>query len=76
VARMVPRGWVRRRPDPSDGRYTLAILTDQGLAKVVEAAPGHVEELRRLVLDPLTKAQTRQLGEISRRILRAIDRND
>jgi DNA-binding MarR family transcriptional regulator len=28
VARLEQRGWVRRTPDPADGRYTLAILTD------------------------------------------------
>lgn len=76
VARMEQRGWVRRTPDPADGRYTLAILTDQGLAKVTEAAPGHVEEVRRLVFDPLTKAQSRQLREIGRRIMRATDTDD
>ena len=73
VARLERGGWVRRTPDPADGRYTLAILTDQGWAKVTEAAPGHVQEVRRLVLDPLTKTQSRQLREISRRILRAVD---
>src|SRR5580693_7004213 len=26
VARMEQHGWVRRTPDPGDGRYTLAIL--------------------------------------------------
>jgi DNA-binding MarR family transcriptional regulator len=76
VARMEQRGWVRRTPDPADGRYTLAILTDHGLAKVTEAAPGHVQEIRRLVLDPLTKTQTRHLREIGRRIMRAIDTDD
>jgi DNA-binding MarR family transcriptional regulator len=73
VARLEQPGWVRRTPDPADGRYTLATLTDQGLAKVTEAAPGHVQEVRRLVFDPLTKPQSRQLREISRRIMRAID---
>jgi DNA-binding MarR family transcriptional regulator len=73
VARMEQRGWMRRTPDPADGRYTLATLTDQGWTKVTEAAPGHVEEVRRLVFDPLTKAQSRQLREIGRRILRAAD---
>ena len=73
IARMQQRGWVRRTPDPADGRYTLAILTGQGEAKVTEAAPGHVDEVRRLVFDPLTKAQSRQLREISRRIMHAID---
>ena len=76
VARMEKRGWMRRTPDPADGRYTLAILTDQGLAKVTAAAPGHVEEVRRLIFDPLTKVQSRQLREIGRRIMRAIDSDD
>ena len=64
---------VRRTPDPVDGRYTLAILTDAGWGKVVATAPGHVEEVRRLVFDPLTKAQQRQLRDIGRRVMRAID---
>jgi DNA-binding MarR family transcriptional regulator len=73
VARLEQRGWVRRTPDPADGRYTLATLTGQGRAKVTEAAPGHVEEVRRLVFDPLTKTQSRQLREIGERITRATD---
>jgi DNA-binding MarR family transcriptional regulator len=76
VARLEQRGWVRRTPDPADGRYTLAILTGQGQVKVAEAAPGHVQEVRRLVLDPLTKVQARQLREIGLRIIRAIDAAD
>jgi DNA-binding MarR family transcriptional regulator len=76
VARLQQRGWVRRTPDPADGRYTLAILTEQGQAKVTQAAPGHVQEVRRLVLDSLIKTQSRQLREIGRRILRAIDPGD
>ena len=67
---------MRRTPDPADGRYTLATLTDQGQAKVTQAAPGHVREVRRLVFDPLTKTQSRQLREIGRRITRAIDPDD
>jgi DNA-binding MarR family transcriptional regulator len=76
VSRLEKRGWVRRTPDPADGRYTLAILTEEGWAKVTESAPGHVEEVRRLVFDPLTKAQSRQLREIGRRIMTAIDPGD
>jgi DNA-binding MarR family transcriptional regulator len=76
VARLEQRGWVRRTPDPADGRYTLAILTGEGWAKVTEAAPGHIEEVRRLVFDPLTKAQSRQLREIGRRIMCTIDPDD
>lgn len=76
VGRLEKRGWVRRTPDPADGRYTLAILTEDGWAKVVQTAPGHVETVRHLVFDPLTQAQTRQLREIGRRIMRAIDPGD
>ncbi|MCK9794152.1 MarR family transcriptional regulator [Isoptericola sp. 4D.3] len=68
ATRLETQGWVRRTPDPADGRYTLALLTDLGRAKVQEATPGHAELVRRLVLDRLTKPQTRQLREISRRI--------
>lgn len=73
IKRMEKRGWVRRELDPADGRYTNAILTDEGWAKLVATAPGHVETVRRLVIDVLTPAQLRQLGDISDRIVRGID---
>lgn len=75
VTRLEKRDWVRRSPDPTDGRYTLASLTEDGWAKVVASAPAHVDEVRRLVFDPLTKAQQRQMGTIAHRILNAIDPN-
>jgi DNA-binding MarR family transcriptional regulator len=76
VGRLEKKGWVRRTPDPADGRYTLASLTDEGWDKVVAAAPGHVEEVRRAVFDPLTKGQVQQLATIGERILRAIVPDD
>lgn len=72
VGRLEKRGWVKRSPDPTDGRYTIATLTDEGWEKVVATAPGHVEHVRTLVFDSLTKAQQRQLGEAARRVLDAI----
>lgn len=76
VTRLEKRGWVRRTPDPTDGRYTLAILTDDGWDKIVATAPGHVETVRSLVFDPLTRAQVGQLSSIGRRIVKAIDPDD
>ncbi|TDV42247.1 MarR family winged helix-turn-helix transcriptional regulator [Actinophytocola oryzae] len=73
VKRLERQGWVERGPDPSDGRYTIATLTHDGYQKVVDAAPGHVAAVRRLVFDPLTKPQTRQLREIGHRVLNAVD---
>jgi len=73
IARLERRDLVRRTPDPDDGRYTLAVLTDAGRDAVTAAAPGHVETVRNLVFDPLTKAKTRQLRDICLRVLRAVD---
>ena len=68
VDRLEKRGWVARRPDPDDGRATLAVLTDAGWDKVVATAPGHAAEVRRVLLDPLTTAQVRQLHDIALRV--------
>lgn len=76
VARLERQDWVGRTPDPADGRYTLATLTDEGYGKVLATAPGHVREVRRLVFDPLTRAQVQQLTAIGQRIVRAIDPQD
>lgn len=76
VGRLERRGLVRRQPDPTDGRYTLATLTAEGADLVAKAAPGHVETVRRLVFDPTTKAQHHRLCDIARRIVRAIDPAD
>ena len=73
ATRLEKRGWLTRSPDPDNGRYTLATLTDAGMATVVAAAPGHVREVRRIAFAPLTATQQRQLLEICRRILGAID---
>jgi DNA-binding MarR family transcriptional regulator len=76
VGRLEKRGWVRRAPDATDGRYTLATLTGEGWEKIVGTAPGHVETVRDLVFDALTKAQVGQLTSIGHRIMRAIDPDD
>ena len=70
VKRLEQRGWVVREPDPTDGRYTLARLTDEGYAVVEAAAPGHVAAVRRYVIDPLTASQQRVLTEVADRLQR------
>lgn len=72
AARLERTELVRRRPDPTDGRYTLAVLTEIGMSTMEAATPGHVRTVHALVLDRLTAAQKRQLKEISRRIVRAV----
>ncbi|MBA8793519.1 DNA-binding MarR family transcriptional regulator [Friedmanniella endophytica] len=63
VKRLEQRGWVRRSPDPDDGRATVASLTPEGRRRVEEAAPGHVAEVRRLLIDVLNPEQLRAVGE-------------
>lgn len=72
VTRLEHRGLVRRSTDPTDGRYTLAVLTDAGWDAVVGAAPGHVRAVRRYVLDPLTPEQTCALLDAASPIARRI----
>jgi len=68
VKRFEQRGWVERSPDPEDGRYTLAALTDAGYDVVVAAAPTHVRSVRELVLDPLTDDDQRALARIAEKL--------
>ncbi|MET7293170.1 MarR family transcriptional regulator [Streptomyces griseoloalbus] len=68
VKRFEQRGWVERFPDPEDGRFTIAALTDAGYEVVVAAAPIHVRAVRQLVLDPLTAADQRALARIAAKL--------
>jgi DNA-binding MarR family transcriptional regulator len=72
VTKLEARGWVARFKDPHNARSTLARLTDSGWKVLVRTAPGHVEAVRRLVFDPLTPAQVRQMRTLHRRIKAAI----
>ena len=73
ITRLEKAGWVRRIPDPANGRYTLAQLTEDGTAKVADAAPGHVEAVRRYVFDQLSPEQIDALGETAASIVAAVD---
>jgi DNA-binding MarR family transcriptional regulator len=68
VNRLSDQGWIERRPDPADGRTTLATLTEAGWEKVVATAPGHVERVRELIFDRLTRAEVKQLGVIASKL--------
>jgi hypothetical protein len=55
---------VGRATDPTNGRYTNAVLTDAGWECVVHAAPGHVNAVRQFIFDPLSAEQVEALGVI------------
>lgn len=62
VARMERAGVVRREPVPGDARGVACVLTDHGWRVLVAAAPGHVESVRRHLVDVLDDAQLAALG--------------
>ncbi|MEU0878253.1 MarR family transcriptional regulator [Lentzea sp. NPDC005914] len=73
VKRLEARGLLRREPDPDDGRASRAVLTDEGMAAVEQAAPGHLATVRELVVDALDPAQLGQLHNAHERILGRLD---
>jgi DNA-binding MarR family transcriptional regulator len=73
VARLEERGWIRRTDCPTDRRGQIAQLTDEGFAALEAAAPGHVEQVRRSLIDQLTPEQIEQLRQISAAIVAGAD---
>src|SRR5580700_10512046 len=73
VARLEERGWIRRTDCPTDRRGQVAQLTDEGFAALAAAAPGHVEQVRRALIDVITPEQLGQLRVISAAIIAAAD---
>jgi DNA-binding MarR family transcriptional regulator len=73
VGQLEQAGLVRRRACESDPRAVYAGLTDEGMALLERAAPGHVALVRELLIDVLTPDQLSALadglGEANRRML-------
>ncbi|OBC15376.1 MarR family transcriptional regulator [Mycobacterium sp. 852013-50091_SCH5140682] len=53
LRRMEERGLTERRTGATDGRTTNVVLTANGRRAIDDAAPGHVDLVRRLFFDPL-----------------------
>ncbi|MGZ3103343.1 MarR family winged helix-turn-helix transcriptional regulator [Streptomyces sp. H72] len=68
VKRCEQRGWIVRAPDPEDGRYTLAELTEAGFDIVHRAAPTHLRAVRRAVLDELDATDQKALARIASKL--------
>jgi len=73
ATRLEGAGWICRERCQDDGRATNAILTDDGFAKVVATAPGHVGAVRALVIDAVAPEQLGQLRDIGAAVLARVD---
>lgn len=69
VTRMAKRGLVAREECPDDGRGAFIVATPAGYEAIEEAAPMHVEHVRRLFVDALTPNQLNTLGRLSQCVL-------
>ncbi|MEV4021080.1 MarR family winged helix-turn-helix transcriptional regulator [Nonomuraea angiospora] len=69
LSRMAKRGLVAREECADDKRRTYIIVTPAGRAAIEAAAPRHVEDVRRLFLDPLTLGQITLLAEITQQVI-------
>ncbi|MER7365775.1 MarR family winged helix-turn-helix transcriptional regulator [Nonomuraea wenchangensis] len=68
ATRMEARGLLRREPDPDDGRGCYLVLTEHGLETLEDAAPAHLESVRRHVIDRLSPADLSALEDIARKL--------
>lgn len=73
ATRLENAGYLERRRCNGRGRSTNAVLTRAGHDAVVEAAPGHVAEVRERFIDALSPDQLTTLIEIAARVRQRLD---
>lgn len=69
VGRMAKRGLVAKEECPDDGRGAFIVATPAGHEAIEDAAPVHVDHVRRLFIDALTQEDLATLARISNRVL-------
>jgi DNA-binding MarR family transcriptional regulator len=72
IRRMEADGMVIRSSCPDDGRGVLATVTDEGLRRLADAAPTHVDDVRNNLIDLLSKSQVKALAQIFARVDEAL----
>ncbi|MGH3684240.1 MAG: MarR family winged helix-turn-helix transcriptional regulator [Pseudonocardiaceae bacterium] len=73
LTRMQRRGLVSREGCTDDGRGAFIVLTEAGRRAIEAAAFGHVDTVRRLFFDGLTRDQITMLGRLFTQMLARLD---
>lgn len=73
VKKLEARGWLERYPSPESRRVTMVRLTEKGWDVLVEAAPGHVETVRTLVFEDLSREDVAALERIAAHVVARIE---
>ena len=73
VQRLADAGLVERHKCPTDARSTMVTLTDLGAKRLAEAAPAHVESVRRYFIEPIGAEKLCAVSAQLRGVLCALD---
>jgi DNA-binding MarR family transcriptional regulator len=73
LTRMQRRGLIAREDCDADRRGAFVVLTDAGRSAIDQAAPAHVETVRRLVFQGLSGDQVRSLRAFTESVQRRLD---
>jgi DNA-binding MarR family transcriptional regulator len=73
IARMERAGLVVRKQCPSDGRGVIAHLTERGYAKLVDAAPDHVDSVRSALIDVVAPEDLAAIGRAFSTVAEALE---
>ncbi len=73
VTRLENRGLVERRDGAGGRRHKRVHLTDAGLSAITDAAPPHVTNVKRLLVDPLSPSELATFSSLVRKLIAAAD---
>ncbi|MEV4996531.1 MarR family winged helix-turn-helix transcriptional regulator [Streptomyces niveus] len=76
LARMQQRGLVVREECATDGRGAVVVLTDEGTRTIEQAAPPHVESVRRHFIDLLSPEQIEAFATIGETVVGRLTEGD
>jgi len=73
IGKLVERGLVEREGGASDGRVINVRLTSDGRKVLVRALPGHLAQVRDLIIDRLDRDQLEALADILEHLVERLD---
>ncbi|MFJ9623309.1 MarR family winged helix-turn-helix transcriptional regulator [Streptomyces sp. NPDC101181] len=76
VGRMAKRGLVAKEECLDDGRGAFIVATAEGYRAIEDAAPLHVEHVRRLFMDALSQDELASITRISNRVLAHLEKQN
>jgi DNA-binding MarR family transcriptional regulator len=68
ATQMEKAGYITRSPSPHDERSTTVTITEAGRERVAKVLPGHIDTLRKMLLDPLPSPDVATMTELLGRV--------